>query len=130
MVSVNFSGRLEVEALLRSSVLFKFGESGDAAPFVGSPVFSAALRSLLESVIDSCARSGDDATCERWRKTYRLSGHPERWKFVAKYSARHPKWGLLSIADREEWVETVASPYWLSREEHAEMQSEIARIQE
>lgn len=127
MVSVYFSNDLEIQTMLRAAVVFKFDGGADSELFVGSPVFASGVRALLDSVIESCVQHGDERRAEGWRKTYRLSGHAERWRFVIEQAGCHPKWESLTHSDRKAWVDTVASPYWLSEDEFDSLQREVDR---
>lgn len=110
--------RQETETLLRACVLFKFSGAEDADPFVGSPVYARALRKLLEAAVRVAVEAGDPRRAEGWRTTYRLSGHRERWDLVVTYAARHPEWTALGSEERREWIDVIASPYWLEEKEY------------
>lgn len=122
---VTFSDARQAEVLLASVVRFKFDCEAESDLFVGSPVHAAALKALFGAVVAG-ASQGDAA--ERWRENYRLSGSPERRRFVERHAAEHPKWLLLSESDQVDWVENVAAPYWFSPEEFAEMKTQIDSI--
>jgi hypothetical protein len=121
MLSVEFSDAKEAETLLRAAVLFKFEGGEEAGVFTGSPVFAKGVRSLLDAVAESArSREGADRA-EKWRAIYRLDGHRERWEFVAGYAARHPGWRSMTAAERDDWIDTVAAPYWLNEEARVEL---------
>ncbi|MEV7467304.1 hypothetical protein AB0O20_12515 [Streptomyces kronopolitis] len=121
---IEFGSKGEVEALLRASVTFKFQGSEESDIFAGSPIHSKALQSLLASLVEA---EGPAAGLV-WKDTYRLSGHAERWNFVAKYAARHPRWNSLSDHERVTWIETVAAPYEVTEADAAELQEKITEI--
>jgi hypothetical protein len=121
---VEFSNKGEVEALLRACVAFKFQGGEESDVFVGSPAHSKALQALLTSLVEAEGSAAGHA----WKRTYRLSGHKERWNFVAKYAARHPRWNSLSDQARVTWIETVAAPYQVTEADYAELQTKITEI--
>ncbi|MEU1941783.1 hypothetical protein ABZ554_04805 [Streptomyces sp. NPDC020125] len=111
----------ENETLLRAAVLFKFGGTPDADIYLGSPPLAAALHRLLQSVVQAATQAGGTKEAEGWRRTYRLAGHAERWNTVAAYAARHPRWDSLGSQERRDWIDVIASPYWLSEEEYGDL---------
>ncbi|MEV0603005.1 hypothetical protein AB0I82_27450 [Streptomyces sp. NPDC050315] len=106
-------------------MLFKFEASGEADPFVGSPQFSEALASLLESIVHSYTEAGQQGKADAWRHTYRLSTRSDRWQYVAEYATRHPGWLSLSAEERANWIATVSAPYWLDANENAQISEQI-----
>jgi hypothetical protein len=108
---LEFTDVAEAEALLRGVVAFKFSGAEESDMYVGSPPFAKAVRNLFAGVVKAHEENGNASRAESWRRTYDIGRNGPVFTFVAHYAARHPGWEALPPAQRQDWLETVASPY-------------------
>jgi hypothetical protein len=119
---VEFDDLIQVESLLKASIVFKFDGLEEAQIFVMSPIYGAALGRLRDGLIEATRSNGDFGKAERAVAWYRLGHQEHRWRFVARSARMHPKWSSMDSAARREWVESVASPFTVDDDVFAEIE--------
>jgi hypothetical protein len=107
---IEFDDFLQVELLVRAAVLLKFGDADELEMLAGSPIFGHAVQHLRRGLVDGLRESGSPGKSEKLDKWYQLSFHVNKWDAVARRVAMHPKWNLLSVEERKEYVSNISAP--------------------
>ncbi|MFE1099388.1 hypothetical protein ACFW4K_02645 [Nocardiopsis alba] len=126
--SVDFDDLLQMEVLLRASMEFKFGISGDAEIFHESPVYASALNHVRESLISGLRSSSTPGKTQGYVELYRLSRFEQLWEGVARRASSHPRWHELGTDEMRQHVETIAAPLTVDDEMMEIIKTEAEKI--
>ncbi|MFB8761132.1 hypothetical protein [Nocardiopsis alba] len=125
---MDFDDLLQLKALLRASMEFKFGISGDAEIFHESPVYASALNHVRESLISGLRSSSTPGRSQGYVELYRLSRFEQLWEGVAQRASSHPRWRELSADEMRQHVETIAAPLTVDDEMMEIIKTEADKI--
>jgi hypothetical protein len=100
-----------LETAFRALVIFKFSGVDDSNAFLGSPVMASAASRMLAAIREYWVAAGNRKRADEWRDLYVLSNAKRHKGLISLYLPSHSNWRNLSMREKIEWLEVIASPY-------------------